>query len=288
MFDLLITAPQLKQGLHDAGLLIFDVRHSLQDHAAGRQAYEAGHIPGAIFLDHETQLSAAKTGANGRHPLPLLSEFAGLMRAHGLTSRTQVVAYDDSAGMYAAHLWWMLRWLGHRHVAVLDGGWSAWLAAGGESETRVRGPRVTEAQAIQSSLPGSKPAMPTVDAQAVLANLSAPVFAVVDARAPERFRGEVEPMDPVAGHIPNALNRPTGRNVDSEGRFKSPETLRAEFEALLGGRPPQHVVHSCGSGISACHNLFAMELAGLGGSSLYPGSWSEWCSDATRPVARGA
>ena len=288
MFNLLISAAQLREGLAARGWLVFDVRHDLADHEAGRRAYEAGHVPGAIYLDHELQLAAPKTGSNGRHPLPALSDFAALMRAQGLTSGTQVVVYDAGNSMFAAHLWWMLRWLGHENVAVLDGGWQAWLAAGGAVETRVNTGSVTEAQALQGRGYGSAPAMPAVDASAVLANLDEPAFTVVDARAANRYRGEVEPMDPVAGHIPGALNRPNSLNVESDGRFKPPAVLRAEFEALLGGVPAADVVHQCGSGITACHNLFAMELAGLKGSKLYPGSWSEWCSDPGRPVARGA
>ncbi len=288
MSDLLIDVGQLRDRLGSPGLLIFDVRHDLADHAAGRLAYEQGHIPGACYLDHETQLAAERTGKNGRHPLPTRDELAALMRMHGLTPKTQVVIYDAGNGMFAAHLWWMLRWLGHERAAVLDGGWAAWREADAPVQADVRRPGVTEAQALQAAALPAKPAMPTVDADAVLANLSAPAFTVLDARAPERYRGETEPMDPVAGHIPGALNRPNGLNVQADGRFKSGETLRREFEELLRGVPPEQVVHQCGSGITACHNLFAMELAGLSGSVLYPGSWSEWCSDTSRPVALGA
>lgn len=288
MTELLISAEQLRDRLDARDLLIFDVRHDLADHSAGRLAYEQGHIPGAYYLDHETQLAADRTGKNGRHPLPARDELAALMRLHGLTSQTRVVVYDAGNSMFAAHLWWMLRWLGHERVSVLDGGWAAWRQADAPVQTGVRQPGVTEAQALQDAGLPVKPAMPTVDADAVLANLAMPDFTVVDARAPERYRGETEPMDPVAGHIPGALNRPNGLNVQADGRFKSSETLRREFEALLRGLSPEQVVHQCGSGITACHNLFAMELAGLHGSALYPGSWSEWCSDASRPMARGA
>lgn len=288
MFDLLISAAQLNDGLKVPGWLVFDARHDLADHEAGRRAYEQGHVPGAIYLDHERQLAAPKTGRNGRHPLPPLAEFAALMRLQGLTPATQVVIYDAGNSTFAAHLWWMLRWLGHEKSAVLDGGWSAWLAAGGAVETKVNIGAVTEAQALEALDYGSVPAMPTVDAAGVLANLEAPKFAVLDARAANRFRGEVEPMDPVAGHIPGALNRPNSLNVEPDGRFKPAAVLRSEFEAVLSGRAPFQVVHQCGSGITACHNLFAMEVAGLKGSGLYPGSWSEWCSDSSRPVAKGS
>lgn len=286
MFKLLITADELRKAIASRNWLVFDVRHDLADHEAGRRAYEQGHIPGALFLDHERQLSAPKTGRNGRHPLPSRNDFAALMRSQGLTRQSQVVIYDGGNSMFAAHLWWMLRWLGHEQVAILDGGWPAWVAAGGEVQTGTNTASVTEAQAVQSMGAPREAGMPTVDAQAVLANLALPSFVVVDARAAERYRGEVEPMDPVAGHIPGALNRPSTLNVQADGRFRPAAELQQDFRNLLQGRSPDQVVHQCGSGITACHNLFAMELAGLTGSALYPGSWSEWCSDPARPVAR--
>ncbi len=283
MSDLLISAAQLQTGLQGGGWLVFDVRHDLADHDAGRLAYEQGHVPSAFYLDHERQLSAPKTGRNGRHPLPSLNEFASLMQAYGLTTDTQVVVYDAGNSMFAAHLWWMLRWLGHDRVAVLDGGWQAWLEAGGQVQTGVN-----KAPGKPQEVAGEvKAGMPVLDVKAVEANLRDPKFTILDARAGNRFRGETEPMDPVAGHIPGALNRPNTLNILPDGRFKSPAELRVEFGSVLGGAAPSTVVHQCGSGITACHNLFAMELAGLGGSSLYPGSWSEWCSDPARPVARG-
>ncbi|MER1967010.1 sulfurtransferase [Castellaniella sp. GW247-6E4] len=288
MNTLLIQADELRERLARPGCLVFDVRHDLADHQAGRRAYEAGHIPGALHLDPETQLSAPRTGRNGRHPLPERGEFAALMRSQGLTARTDVAVYDGGNGMFAARLWWMLRWLGHEAVAVLDGGWAAWLAAGGESQAGWRDPALSEAQAIQGTALAGKPSMPQVDARAVLANLDEPRFTVLDARAPDRYSGEAETIDPVGGHIPGALNRPFQDNLDFDGRFKSAARLRAEFEALLGDRLDHGVVHQCGSGITACHNLLAMELAGLRGSALYPGSWSEWCSDPAHPVARDA
>ncbi len=287
MFDHLVTPEQLRANLGRADWLVFDVRHDLADHQAGRRAYEQGHILGALFLDHETDLAAPRTGANGRHPLPDRQDLAALMRLQGLTSGMQVVAYDAQGSLFASHLWWMLRWLGHPHVAILDGGWQSWREAGGEVETGRRQPSVSEAQAVQSLNLPRQAAMPTVQADQVLANIAQPVFTVIDARAPERYRGEVEPMDPVAGHIPGALNRSHMNNLDAQGRFKPAGQLQQEFQALLGDTPASQVVHQCGSGITACHNLFAMELAGLNGSRIYPGSWSEWVSDPTRPVARG-
>lgn len=278
----LISAADLATHLGAADVRVFDVRHDLVNHAAGREAYAAGHIPGARYLDHETELAASRTGRNGRHPLPERGQFGALMAAHGVTPDTLVVAYDASGGMYAAHLWWMLRWLGHDRVAVLDGGWQAWQAAGLPTSTEAAAP-------VQAGAPVT-PAAPRagcVDAQAVLDNIASPAFTVIDARAANRYRGEVEPMDPVAGHIPGALNRPNGQNLQADGRFKDAALLRQEFTALLDGRDPAAIVHQCGSGITACHNLLSMEIAGLAGSRLYPGSWSEWCSDPSRPVAKG-
>ncbi|WP_286893036.1 sulfurtransferase [Achromobacter sp. UBA2119] len=282
MTTTLISAADLASRLDTPDVRVFDVRHDLTNHAAGRQAYDAGHIPGARYLDHETELAAAKTGKNGRHPLPDRAQFGALMAAHGVTPSTLVVAYDASGGMYAAHLWWMLRWLGHDQVAVLDGGWQAWTAAG-LPVSHDAAPAVQPGKPVE---PGA-PLAGTVDAQTVLANIAQPAFTVIDARAANRYRGEVEPMDPVAGHIPGALNRPNGENLQPDGRFKSADALRAEFGALLAGRDPASIVHQCGSGITACHNLLSMEIAGLSGSRLYPGSWSEWCSDPARPVAKG-
>ncbi|TAL86483.1 MAG: sulfurtransferase [Candidimonas sp.] len=287
MFDALITAQTLQAGLATGEYLIFDVRHDLKNHLAGRRAYEQGHIPGAHYLDHENQLSAPKTGRNGRHPLPALADFSALMREQGLTPASKVVVYDADIGMFAAHLWWMLRWLGHEQVAVLDGGWQAWLASGAATQTEADPLCAGAGQVLQTTVTQAAAAMPTVDADAVLANLREPVFTLIDARAGNRYAGEVEPMDPVAGHIPGALNRPNSLNLQANGHFKTPAQLRTEFNALLAGRSPAQIVHQCGSGITACHNLFAMDLAGLEGSALYPGSWSEWCSDTTRPVARG-
>lgn len=278
----LISVTDLATHLGAADVRVFDVRHDLTNHAVGREAYAAGHIPGARHLDHETELAAARTGKNGRHPLPDRGQFGALMAAHGVTPETLVVAYDASGGMYAAHLWWMLRWLGHDRVAVLDGGWQAWQAAGLPTSTEAPAPVPAGAPVTPAA-----PLVGSVDAQAVLDNIARPAFTVIDARAANRYRGEVEPMDPVAGHIPGALNRPNGQNLQADGRFKDAAQLRQEFTALLDGRDPAAIVHQCGSGITACHNLLSMEIAGLAGSRLYPGSWSEWCSDPSRPVAKG-
>lgn len=282
MFEFLVSAEQVQANLDNAEWLILDVRHDLADHQAGRRAYEQGHIPGAVFLDHEVDLAAPKTGLNGRHPLPSRQQLAQLLQQSGLRDGMQVVVYDAQGSLFASHMWWMLRWLGHPQVAILDGGWQAWQQLGGAEES---GSAMPVPAAAKLSVP-EQAAMPTVQTEQVLKNLSKPIFTVLDARAAERYRGDVEPMDPVAGHIPDALNRSHLNNLGEQGRFKPAEQLRQEFQDLLGSISAEMVVHQCGSGITACHNLFAMELAGLSGSSIYPGSWSEWVSDASRPVAR--
>ena len=274
----LISVEELAAGI-DRCLLV-DCRHELTDPTAGRSAYEAGHLPGAHFLSVDDDLAGPATGANGRHPLPERDAFRARLAALGLSDDTQLVAYDAHGGMFAARLWWMARWVGHLAVAVLDGGIDAWRRAGYPVTQGAPAPRAAHLSARASRVHA-------VDADAVARNLSARDWLVVDARAPERYAGEVEPLDPVAGHIPGAINRPAARNLRDDGRFKPAPVLRAEFEALLGGQPADRVVHQCGSGISALANLIAMEHAGMEGSMLYPGSWSEWCADAARPVATG-
>ncbi len=258
---------------------VFDCRHDLKNTGYGRQAYARGHIPGALFLHLDDDLSGAKTGSNGRHPLPELTAFARRMSDCGVDDGVQVVAYDNEGGIFASRLWWMLRWLGHERVAVLDGGFAGWK----------RGKRVLE-EAAPVVAPREFVARPrdlSVLTAQVLADLNAPSMLILDARSPERFRGENETLDPVGGHIPGAVNRFYFDNLDDAGcYFKPAGELRAEFDAILGGRPASAVVQQCGSGVTACHNLLAMELAGLPGSRLYPGSWSEWCADPARPVAR--
>lgn len=257
---------------------LLDCGFDLADPGAGERAWAAGHLPGAVYVHLDRDLSGAKTGTNGRHPLPPRDALAARAGAWGIAPGVPVVAYDAQGGVYAARCWWLLRWLGHAEVAVLDGGLRAWTEAGGTLVTDARAPRA------QPPYPAAATAaMPTIDADTLLAQLGC--ARIVDARAPERFRGEVEPLDPVAGHIPGATLRCFRDNLGAGGRFKDAAALRAEFESL--GTPPQQVVHQCGSGVTACHNLLAMTHAGLPGSLLYPGSWSEWCADPARPVARG-
>lgn len=275
----LVDAAVLTAHLHDPNWLAVDVRHQLADPGWGEAAYAAGHIPGAFFLHCDRDLSGPPNGANGRHPLPDPERLATRLGGIGIRARTQVVVYDDGSGMIAGRLWWLLRWLGHERVAVLDGGLPGWLAAGG---------------ALTATLPSPQPAafiahprdVMRVDAEHVMACLETPHMHLVDARGPDRFRGENETIDPVGGHIPGAVNRCFRDNLQPDGRFKPAAELRAEWLALLAGAPPAAVVHQCGSGVSACLNMVAMEIAGLSGSRLYPGSWSEWCADPGRPVAR--
>lgn len=283
MTQLLISAKELQQQLHQKNTVIFDVRHDLMNHQLGRQQYMQAHIPGAYFLDNEAELVGQMTGQNGRHPLPDLARFVQLLQQYQLNKETQIVIYDASQAHMAARTWWLLRWAGFNQVMILDGGWQAWLAAGGVTDNHLELPPVPE-QRVAVTI---EPQQPTVDAAAIVAQLDQPIYTLVDARAAERYRGEKEPIDPVAGRIPGALNRPTSQNLQPDGHFKSVEQLRAEFNELLGDVDVSAVVHYCGSGMTACHNIFAMELAGLSGASLYPGSWSEWIADKTRPQQKG-
>jgi thiosulfate/3-mercaptopyruvate sulfurtransferase len=279
MFTTLVSAEQLGAHLGGADWVLFDCRHDLADYAQGRRAYLESHIPGALFLHLEEDLSGTKTGLNGRHPLPHPRTFALRLGALGVGSTTQVVAYDASGGCYAARLWWMMRWIGHTRVAVLDGGWQRWTALGYEVANEAPVPQ-PGAYTLRTN-----PRL-AVDAGFVASHLGDQNTLVIDARSADRFRGENETLDPVAGHIPGAANRFFKLNLDVDGRFKPPERLRSDFEAVLEGRAAAAVVHQCGSGVTACHNLLSMEYAGLEGSRLYPGSWSEWISDGSRPVSR--
>ena len=279
IYRTLIDAPTLAAHINDVDWRVFDVRHQLADVATGERAFQAGHLPGARFLHCDRDLSGEKTGDNGRHPLPDPVALAARLGACGVGRETQVVVYDDAHGMIAGRLWWLLRWLGHERVAVLDGGLQAWLAAGGEL-TEGLPPNAAARFAPNTA------ASAIATADEILGDLGSDRKLVVDARSPDRFRGENETLDPVGGHIPGALNRFFRSNLADNGCFKPAEVLRAEWQALMAGRSPESVIHQCGSGVSACHNLLAMEHAGLPGSRLYPGSWSEWCADPARPVAR--
>jgi len=280
MYTTLITPADLADHIDDATFVIVDCRHDLMNLEAGRDGYAIGHIPNALFASMETALSGAKRGADGvfrgRHPLPERAAFITTLRSWGIHPDTQVVAYDAHGGMYAARLWWMLRWVGHPAVAVLDGGMAAWQSQGlpMSTDVPVHGGGTIADQA---------PLVSTVSANEVLDRGSR---TVIDARAPDRFRGENETIDPVGGHIPGAKNRFFKDNLAADGRFKSAEQLKADFAAVLD--EPSKAIMQCGSGVTACHNLLAMEVAGMPGAALYPGSWSEWCADPARPVATGA
>ncbi len=278
-FTTLISAAELARHLDDPAFVIVDCRHDLTDVDAGERAYRAAHIPGAAFLHLDRDLSGAKTGHNGRHPLPEVSMLAATFGRTGIDTTKQVVAYDQNGGMWASRLWWLLHWLGHDAVAVLDGGLDKWAAE--------RRPQTSELPAPRSATFVPMRSGPAATADEIVRHLNDGSLFVLDARAPERFRGDLEPLDPIAGHIPGAHNRPYGENLTSQGSFKPAALLRSEFEALLVDTPPSAVVHHCGSGVTACHNVLAMSVAALPGSRLYPGSWSEWIADAERPVARG-
>ena len=277
-YTTLVDVATLRAHLDDPNWLVVDVRHQLSDTGYGERAYAEAHIPGAVFLHCDRDLSGPMTGCNGRHPLPDREQLAERLGRVGIGSATQVVVYDDAQGMIAGRLWWLLRWLGHDAVALLDGGLQAWQAAGGEMTALLPNlePRVCVA----------RPQDLKVDADYVLGRIETPHMQLVDARGPDRFRGDNETIDPVGGHIPGAVNRFFKDNLLSDGRFKPTAELRAEWLAILAGSPPDVVIHQCGSGVSACLNMLAMEIAGLPGSRLYAGSWSEWCADPGRPVAR--
>ncbi len=279
MHTTLITTADLEPLLGKPDVVICDVRHDLMHpDTLGAAEYAKSHLPGAQFVHVDRDLSARTTGTNGRHPLPYPDAAAAVFSRLGIGDATQVIAYDQGQGMYASRLWWMLHWLGHDAVAVLDGGFAKWTKEGRAV--------TTEAQEPRPALFRIRRVTPTVSASGVRASLHRHTLFLIDARAPERFRGDVEPIDPVAGHIPGAHNRPWTQNLDADGTFKHPAFLRAEFNALLDGASHETVVHQCGSGVSACHNLLAMEVAGFPGTRLYPGSWSEWSADPSRPIAR--
>jgi len=274
----LVDAATLAAHQGDAAWVVVDCRHDLAKPEAGEAAYAQGHIPGAVFLHLDRDLSSVKNGRNGRHPLPVVEALATRLGQVGIGPGIQVVAYDDCGGMMAGRLWWLLRWLGYEAVALLDGGLPAWTAGGGALTADI--PQPTS----RTFTPAPRDWV--LSAAEVLDGLGQPGRLIVDARAPDRFRGENETIDPVGGHIPGARNRFFRDNLGADGRFKPASQLREEWLAALVGYTPEQVVHQCGSGVSACHNLLAMEIAGLPGSRLYAGSWSEWCVDPARPVER--
>ena len=282
-YTTLISTAELAPHLGDPDWVLIDCRFKLDNPAAGQQLYAAAHIPGAVYAHLDQDLSSPIIpGQTGRHPLPSIADFAETLAKWGIDERVQVVAYDDNSGVYGGRLWWMLRWLGHFNVAVLDGDLRAWQA---EDRPTVSG---VENRARRRFLPYPQEQM-QVDEGAILANMAQPTFQLFDVRDEKRYRGEVNAMDPVAGHIPGAKSAFYAHNLAADGKFKSPAALRERYTALLGDKKPSETVFYCGSGVSLHHDLLAMEHAGLGaGARVYIGSWSRWIADGTRPVATGA
>jgi len=279
----LITTRQLLslQRSDPDNLIVLDSSHDLFDPQLGLQTYASAHLPGAYFVSMENDMGGVKTGKNGRHPLPQREQVIAALRRLGIDDKTQVVVYDNSQGTYASRVWWTVRWLGHADVAVLDGGRQAW-----EAE---RQPVTNEVPSAPTpgTITDRTPLVDVVTFEQMLANVEQPERLVVDARAEDRFRGENETLDPVGGHIPGAVNYFYRRNLNEDGTFKSPESLKQGFQAALGERPADTLIMQCGSGVSACHNLLALEWAGLGTAPLYVGSWSEWCAHEEAPIATG-
>ena len=276
-FKTLISTDVLAAKLADPLWVIVDCRFRLDDVAWGEREWKAGHIPRAAYAHLDRDLSGPKTGTNGRHPLPDVAVLARTFGRSGITSGRQVVAYDQDSGMFASRLWWLLRWLGHEAVAVLDGGFARWVSEGRPISVSAEPREVAEFHAAPRR-------DMTVGIDEVSANARDRDWRLLDGRAPERYRGEVEPMDPVAGHIPGATSYFFQRNIGGRGTFRTPDQLREGFAPCISGIVPEHIVCYCGSGVQACHNLLALEHAGVSGAKLYPGSWSEWVSDRSRPV----
>jgi thiosulfate/3-mercaptopyruvate sulfurtransferase len=282
-YTTLINPDELASLLDDprANVLVCDCSFDLANPDAGLGSYDEAHIPGAVYMHLDRDLSGPKTGLNGRHPLPTLDAFVAVLRRAGASDTTQIVACDRAGGMYAARLWWLLRWAGHRACAVLDGGLGGWEKHGLPLESGKAAARAP------GSFSARAPLVTTVDFDDVQANIAAGKRVVLDARAADRFRGENETLDAIGGHIPQARNRFFRDNLDADGRFKPASVLRSELVKIAGTDVGENIIGQCGSGVTACHNLLALEVAGIGNAALYPGSWSEWSSRAGAPVAQG-
>lgn len=283
-YQTLISVDELRMLMrdHPSTLVLLDASHDLFDPSLGQQSYETGHLPGARFVSMDRDMGGKKTGLNGRHPLPERSDVVAAMRRLGVSDDDQVVVYDQCEGMYAARVWWTLNWLGHGNVAVLDGGLKAWQASGGVIESGV----ADDAVAGDFSDRGQR--VTVVTYEDVLKNVSTRERLVMDARAADRFAGQNETLDPVGGHIPGAINRFYKHNLNADGTFKTVEQLTVEFQAQIGDRRAEYLIMQCGSGVSACHNLLALNMIGFGTAPLYVGSWSEWCSREGAPIATGS
>lgn len=280
LFTTLLSSSDFASHLADPNWALVDCRFDLADTAKGERLYQEAHIPGAVYAHLDRDLSGPKTGTNGRHPLPDMEQFKARLGQWGIGPGVQVVVYDQDNGMYASRLWWMLRYLGHEAVAVLEGGMAKWMSEG-------RPVRAGDEQHRPTTFEGSPHFEMCLSLDDVEHIRQDSAHLLVDARAPERYRGEVETLDPVAGHIPGAINDFYKNNVKLDGTFLDPETLRTRLQTLLGDRTPKNAAAYCGSGVTACHTLLALEHAGLSGAKLYAGSWSEWCANPQRPVARG-
>ena len=279
-YSTLINSGTVAARLGDQAFALVDCRYDLNDEAWGEREYRAGHIPGAVYAHLSHDLAGAKTDRSGRHPLPDPGALARFFGRLGIASDVQVAAYDQDTGMYASRLWWLLRWLGHEAVAVLDGGFARWLAEGRPTSAGQESRSARE-------FTGSARSEMSVGADEVTKLSQSRDWRLVDARAPERYRGDSEPIDKIAGHIPGAANHFFKGNLDEDGAFRLPEDLRRRFDEVVGDVPMERVVCYCGSGVTACHKLLALEHAGLRGAKLYPGSWSEWSSDPSRPIEQG-
>jgi thiosulfate/3-mercaptopyruvate sulfurtransferase len=282
-FRTLISTSALASRLEDPSYVVVDCRFKLDDVSWGERAYRGAHVPGAVYAHLDRDLSGPRTGRNGRHPLPDPRVLADTLGGFGIASGVQVVAYDQDNGMFASRLWWMLRWLGHEAVAVLDGGFAKWTAEGRETRS---GTETRPSKPFEGQPRGEMVADAAAVAAAVTSGVTGATM-LLDARAPERYRGDSEPLDPVAGHIPGARNYFFQQNIGEQGTFRVPEELRDRLRRPLGAVAPADLICYCGSGVTACHNLLALEHAGLPGARLYPGSWSEWCADDRNPVETG-
>lgn len=279
-FDTIISAQDLKDIIDDDNVRVFDCRFSLKDPQGGMKSYQAGHLPNAQFADMDTQLSSAMTEASGRHPLPEVDVFIDQLKQWGVNNDTQVIAYDDISGAFAARLWWMMRWLGHNKVAVLNGGMKQWTDAGYELTQDAT-------EFAKGEFSGSANMEWLVDIDTVQAELANNSITLIDARAADRFTAKDQKTDPVPGHVPGANNLPFGGNLTKDGLFESPEVIKQRYADVVNDQSLTNVVNMCGSGVTACHNLLAQAVAGLPPTKIFIGSWSQWIRDPSRPVATG-